>query len=74
MEVVEGGEAPAHDITITINAKGEINIDQTALSEVLNSNSKSARVTFVRVGEHGVTVENQVLSINLGMLELSYPF
>ena len=41
--------------------KGEINIDQSALAGVLGSNQKSARVTFVRVGEEGVVVENQVL-------------
>ncbi len=45
--------------------KGEINIDQSALAGVLGSNQKSARVTFVRVGEEGVVVENQVTSITL---------
>jgi hypothetical protein len=35
-------------------------VDQTALAELLGSDQKSARVTFVRIGEEGATVENQV--------------
>ena len=48
------------DITITINSKGEINVDQSALATILGSGQQSARVTFVRVGEEGNTIENQV--------------
>jgi hypothetical protein len=40
--------------------QGEINVDQTALAELLGSDQKSARVTFVRIGEEGAIVENQV--------------
>ncbi len=35
-------------------------MDQTALAELLGSDQKSARVTFVRIGEEGAIVENQV--------------
>jgi hypothetical protein len=35
-------------------------VDQTALAELLGSDQKSARVTFVRIGEEGAIVENQV--------------
>jgi len=48
------------NVTITINSKGEINVDQTALATILGSGQQSARVTFVRVGEEGATIENQV--------------
>jgi len=48
------------NVTITINSKGEINVDQSALATILGSGQQSARVTFVRVGEEGTTIENQV--------------
>ena len=49
------------DVTITINSRGEINVDQNALAEVLGSGQQTARVTFVRVDDGGLsTIENQV--------------
>ena len=48
------------NVTITINSRGEINVDQSALANILDSGQQSARVTFVRVGEEGATIENQV--------------
>ena len=49
------------DVTITINSRGEINVDQSALAEVLGSGQQTARVTFVRVDDGGLsTIENQV--------------
>ena len=48
------------NVTITINTRGEINVDQSALANILDSGHQSARVTFVRVGEEGATIENQV--------------
>ena len=48
------------NVTITINPRGEINVDQAALANILDSGQQSARVTFVRVGEEGATIENQV--------------
>jgi len=48
------------DVTITINAHGEVNVDQAAIASVLGSRQQSAKVTFVRIGEEGATVENQV--------------
>ena len=48
------------DVTITINAHGEVNVDQAAIASVLGSGQQSAKVTFVRIGEEGATVENQV--------------
>ena len=53
--------AEVGDVTITINCRGEINVDQSALAEVLGSGQQTARVTFVRVDDGGLsTVENQV--------------
>lgn len=60
LDVVDVAAAAASNVTITINAKGEINVDQTALAELLGSDQKSARVTFVRIGEEGAIVENEV--------------
>ena len=39
------------DVTISINAKGEIDVDQVALNNVRESGQQSALVTFIRVGE-----------------------
>ena len=36
------------DVTITINAHGEVNVDQAAIASVLGSGQQSAKVTFVR--------------------------
>ena len=48
------------DVTITINCRGEINVDQSALAEVRGSGQQTARVTFVRVDDGGLsTIENQ---------------
>merc|ERR1712026_566054 len=53
--------AEVGDVTITINCRGEINVDQSALAEVVGSGQQTARVTFVRVDDGGLsTVENQV--------------
>ena len=69
--VAEGGaaaglpEGGVENVTITINASGEINVDQSALAAVLGSGQQSARVTFVRVGEEGEsTIENEVVRSN----------
>ena len=49
------------DVTITINSRGEINVDQSAIAEVLGSGQQTARVTFVKVDDEGLsTIENQV--------------
>ena len=47
-------------VTIIIKSKGEINVDQSALTNILDSGQQSARVNFVRVGEEGAVIENQV--------------
>ena len=41
-------DAVVGDVTITINCRGEINVDQSALAEVLGSGQQTARVTFVK--------------------------
>ena len=49
------------NVTITINSRGEINVDQSAIAEVLGSGQQTARVTFVKVDDEGMsTIENQV--------------
>ena len=54
-------DAVVGDVTITINCRGEINVDQSALAEVLGSGQQTARVTFVKVDDGGQsTIENQV--------------
>jgi len=63
MSILEPAPAQSQhvgNVTITINSKGEINVDQSALATILDSGQQSARVTFVRVGEEGATIENQV--------------
>ena len=60
---VEAGDASGDvgDVTITINSRGEINVDQSAIAEVLGSGQQTARVTFVKVDDEGLsTIENQV--------------
>ena len=39
------------DVTISINAKGKIDVDQVALNNVRESGQQSALVTFIRVEE-----------------------
>ena len=53
------------DVTISINAKGEIYVDQVALNNVQESGQQSALVTFIRVGEKEPAVENQVQTLDL---------
>ena len=73
--VAEGGaEGGVDNVTITINASGEINVDQSALAAVLGSGQQSARVTFVRVGEEGEsTIENEVGRPNTPLSSLTTP-
>ena len=61
VDAVTSEAAEVGNVTITINSRGEINVDQTALAEVIGSGQQSARVTFVRVDDGGLsTIENQV--------------
>ena len=53
------------DVTISINAKGEVDVDQVALNNVQESGQQSALVTFIRVGEKDPAVENQVQTLAL---------